>query len=93
MSQTTFGSGVIFHTRLVSPSSDYQSSNPLPYPPVELWCAQLHPAGASAPLVLFIAQHEDLYNADWIVHQSSASSLAALNSDLEQLGCDLALTP
>ncbi len=93
MSQTTFGSGVIFHTNLVQPSSGYQSSNPLPYPPISLWCVQLHQSGVDTPSVAFIAQHEDLYNSDWVVHESSAGSLTELNDVLKKLGCDLTLKP
>ena len=93
MSQTTFGSGVIFHTNLVQPSSNYQSSNPLLFPPVDLWCVQLHQSGVDTPFVAFIAQHENLYNSDWVVHESSAGSHTELNDVLKKVGCDLTLRP
>lgn len=40
----------------------------LPYPPVELWCIRY---GSIEPSrTLYLARHEDLYNADWILHEA-----------------------
>ncbi len=45
------------------------SSMPIPYPPNDLWCAQLSSSDPNAPTVILIALHQDIYNAEWIVHE------------------------
>jgi hypothetical protein len=46
---------------------------PLPYPPEELWCVLLrlesvYPYGSPRLQMVFVARHQDLYNAAWVVH-------------------------
>jgi hypothetical protein len=49
---------------------------PLPYPPEEVWCALLKQERTSTGTsevrvaydVVLVALHQDLYNADWVVH-------------------------
>jgi hypothetical protein len=46
------------------------SGKPIPYPPNDLWCAQLSsPDPAATPTVVLAALHQDMYNAEWIVHE------------------------
>jgi len=70
------------------------SRRPVPYPPTEVWCAVLDSGqGGSGPShvtsrVIFVALHEDLYNAAWIVHEVEELPLSRdLMVDLAELGC------
>lgn len=45
------------------------SSKPIPFPPNDLWCARLSSPDPAAPTVILIALHQDIYNAEWIVHE------------------------
>jgi hypothetical protein len=63
----------------------------LPFPPRDLWCFLLNEEGGNGRVV-FLALHEDMYNADWIVHESAgAPGEATLTSRLAAVGCDLGL--
>ena len=42
---------------------------PMPYPPNDLWCAQLSSPDPAAPKVVLAGLHQDMYNAEWIVHE------------------------
>lgn len=42
---------------------------PLPYPPNDLWCVQLNSADAKVPKVVMLALHQDIYNAEWVLHE------------------------
>jgi hypothetical protein len=42
---------------------------PLPYPPNDLWCAQLSSSDSAAPQVVLAGLHQDIYNAEWVVHE------------------------
>ena len=44
-------------------------SKPMPYPPNDLWCAQLSSPDPAAPKVVVVGLHQDMYNAEWIVHE------------------------
>jgi hypothetical protein len=94
MSAATFGSSARYTTsrgassRPATPGPDLlqgDTGRPLPYPPEELWCAQLANAGESRPWVVFVAYHQDLYNGAWIVHEPVA---ALLDQSQAALGCD-----
>ncbi len=52
-----------------SVSTAYLSGRPLPYPPTDLWCVQLNSPDPSAPHVVLAALHQDMYNAEWVVHE------------------------
>jgi hypothetical protein len=41
---------------------------PLPYPVADAWCVRLVTAGRSRGRTVVVALHQDLYNADWILH-------------------------
>jgi hypothetical protein len=61
----------------------------LPFPPADLWCVLLDEVGGKGRAV-FLALHEDIYNADWIVHETSgAPGDAALTARLATVGCNL----
>ena len=49
----------------------YGGGKPMPYPPNDLWCAQLKSTDPAAPQVVVIALHQDIYNADWVMHEVS----------------------
>jgi hypothetical protein len=47
----------------------YWGGRPMPYPPNDLWCAQLSSPNPAAPTVVLAGLHQDMYNAEWIVHE------------------------
>ena len=48
---------------------DYAGYKPMPYPPNDLWCIKVSSADPKAPRVIVVALHQDIYNADWVVHE------------------------
>lgn len=103
-SSVTYGRGVYYRTDATyireTPTpgvfglSPRMSRRPVPYPPTEIWCAVLDPGqGGSGPShgasrVIFVARHQDLYNAAWIVHEAEELPLSRdLLADLAELGC------
>ena len=93
MSKATFGSGPYYRTTFSDRPSADQGSRALPFPPVEVWCALLRQSDSTPPRVVFYAQHQDLYNADWIVHEPTAQTLPELNASLAAIGCNVPLQP
>jgi hypothetical protein len=72
------------------------SSAPLNFPPEEVRCALLTKIsnGEKTDWVVYIAKHQDLYNADWIVHESSRGIAdPQLRVDLADIGCDRLMEP
>jgi hypothetical protein len=71
MSTKAFGDGGYYQTD-VSYGGKSVGPRPLPYPPRELWCVWLHPAGIpdGARRVVFVALHQDLYGGDWLLHEA-----------------------
>jgi len=64
---------------------------PLPYPPEEVWCVLLE-RNAEAPGygVAFVSLHQDIYNADWVVHEVEPDPFAPASIQVaSDLGCDL----
>jgi hypothetical protein len=64
---------------------------PLPYPPEEVWCVLLE-RNAQAPGygVAFVSLHQDLHNADWVVHEVGPDPFAPESLQVaSDLGCDL----
>jgi hypothetical protein len=62
---------------------------PLPYPPVDLWCVVLAQNGNGQKLV-FVALHQDLYNAEIVVHEPSGKiESPTLQASLIEIGCEL----
>jgi hypothetical protein len=61
----------------------------LPFPPADLWCVLLDEVGGKGRAV-FLALHEDMYNADWIVHETpGAPGDTELTARLATVGCNL----
>ena len=103
MSAATFGSGVYYRTTFScagaptpAPASVQTVQleldagdrlRPLPYPPREVWCIWLEPPEGTRRPVVLVARHQDLYNAEWVVHEplSETDGASAL---LLALGCD-----
>jgi hypothetical protein len=50
-------------------TTGYGGGMPMPYPPNDLWCAQLSSSDPAAPTVVVAGLHQDIYNAEWIVHE------------------------
>lgn len=86
MSAVSYSPSVIFETSQNS-SPEYASALlPMPYPPDEVWCVLLKD-GKQQQLV-YMALHNSLYNADWIVHiPSEPWGSPALQTNLQTLGC------
>lgn len=58
-------------------------SKPMPYPPNDLWCAQLSSPDPAAPKVVVAGLHQDIYNAEWIVHEVTDPETV-----LSKVGCE-----
>jgi hypothetical protein len=64
-------------------------SRAVPFPPSDVWCVLLEAEGGNGR-VIYLARHEDMYNAEWIIHESAGSpGDAALAARLAAVGCDL----
>lgn len=49
------------------------SGKPLPFPPDDLWCVRLwRNKPEVVPHYIFVARHNDLYNAEWVLHEPSS---------------------
>jgi len=48
---------------------DYAGYKPMPYPPNDLWCVKVISTDPKAPQAIVVALHQDIYNADWVVHE------------------------
>jgi hypothetical protein len=60
---------------------DYAGGKLLPYPPNDLWCVKVISTDPTAPQAIVAALHQDIYNADWVVHEVSDPAV------LQQVGC------
>jgi hypothetical protein len=70
---------------------------PLPYPPEKAWCVfgesrinpDNSPDGAETTSLVLIGLHQDLYNADIIIHETYAGSQdQVIEKILESIGCE-----
>jgi hypothetical protein len=102
MSGSVFGDGLYFRPDYTFDGEYVGGSGrrPLPFPPEEVWCVLLAQAlqerdtGEATYSVVFVALHQDLYTADWVLHEvvddlpagALAESLAALECDLGWVG-------
>ena len=68
MSKTSY-SNTPYYVTDQRANPDYPGQKPLPYPPNDLWCVQLKSADSTAPQVVLLALHQDIYNADWVMHE------------------------
>ncbi len=65
---------------------DYRPARPMPYPPNDLWCVQLTSLDPAAPKVILVALHQDMFNAEWIVHEVTDPEAV-----LAAVGCQFSL--
>ena len=64
-----------------------EALRPVPYPPLEMSCVLI--GAEQGDTVVFVAMHQDMYNADWLVHQARAAWPGdELNAQLATVGCD-----
>jgi hypothetical protein len=92
MSQAVFGDSPYFQT-------DYnyggrRGPRPLPFPPEDVRCVLLeqdHNEGTMYTIV-FVAEHQDLYNADVVIHEGANDlSNQSFVDSISAIGCDLVL--
>jgi hypothetical protein len=88
MSAESFSDSVIFQTDLNIIDQTSAGTQPIPYPPDAVWCVLLTDGGQKQ--MIYIALHNSLYNADWIVHISTDPwGSPELQTSLDRLGCIL----
>jgi len=83
-------------TDILNNSDEILSSALFNFPPEEVRCALLAKIsnGEKTDWVVYIAKHQDLYNADWIVYESSRGIAdPQLKVDLADIGCDRLVEP
>ena len=86
MSAESFSDSVIFQTDLNTNDPSSAGTQPIPYPPDQVWCVLLKDGGQQH--VVYIALHNSLYNADWIVHTSADPwGSSELQNSLDRLSC------
>src|SRR5512143_3028615 len=68
MSEASYGDTPYYITTHRS-NPNYPGQKPLPYPVNDLWCVQLKSADSTASQVVLLALHQDIYNADWVMHE------------------------
>ncbi len=95
----TWNSNRAYDNNLRSILTEVQTSSiigSITYPPKEAWCAWLSltnttyniPGRKALSSVIFIALHEDLYNAEYIIHEVNTQSSDQLLMDrLTKIGC------
>jgi len=100
MSGSVFGDGLYFRPDYTFDGEYVGGSGrrPLPFPPEEVWCVLLERAseepgaGEATYSVVFVALHQDLYTADWVLHEVVDDlPAAALTESLAALECDVGL--
>ncbi len=73
-------------------SSGFRMGRPIPYPPTEVWCVLLKLASTDTYFVVFANLHQDMYNAQWIIHEGEKSPFSQTFLErVASLGCDLDL--
>jgi hypothetical protein len=68
MSTASYGNTPYYIT-IHRANPDYPGQKPLPYPPNDLWCVKLTGTDPTAPQMVVLALHQDIYNADWVMHE------------------------
>ena len=82
LSKISYGDTPYYQTTQRTNTS-YPGQKPLPYPPNDLWCIKLSSAAPAAPAVIVVALHQDMYNADWVVHEVTEPATV-----LPAVGCE-----
>ena len=102
MSGAVFGDNPYYRTDYGYSGTERNKGGPrpLPYPPKNVWCALLERDRKAADelmeettyTVVFVAEHQDLYNASMVIHEA-ASDLSAqvFVESLSRIGCDSVL--
>jgi hypothetical protein len=88
MSGRSFGGSTYYQVSM--PYTGNNGGRPLPMPPVAVWCVRLKAGSeASGPAArfVFVAKHQDLYNADWITHEPPSDPAQPPAEILAQIGC------
>jgi len=71
----------------------FRTSRPIPYPPTEVWCVLLKLASEDTYFVVFANLHQDMYNAQWIIHEGEKAPFSQAFLDrVASFGCDLDLS-
>jgi hypothetical protein len=68
MSKASYGNTPYYITTYRA-NPNYPGQKPLPYPPNDLWCVKLKGTDPTAPQVVLLALHQDIFNADWVMHE------------------------
>ncbi len=99
MSYTLLGGEADLSPPAWTSATDRAGRMPLPFPPTDVWCVllQVQPPTAGAEIereMVFVAQHRDVYSADWVVHESAQAPFGPqMAESLSRIGCDLPLQP
>jgi len=80
-------------SRAVFRDNVYYPYDSLPSPPARVWCVLVERERASgqrpSKQMLFVALHQDLHNADWVVHEGETAPFSpSFRQGLEQIGCE-----
>ena len=68
MSKASYGNTPYYITTYRA-NPAYPGQKPLPYPPNDVWCVRLKSANVTAPQMVIMALHQDIFNADWVMHE------------------------
>jgi hypothetical protein len=99
VSYTLLGARVDYSPPVRIAGAGMDGRMPLPFPPTEVWCVLLDvqpltEEAAPEHAIIFVAQHRDIYNADWLVHEGETAPFSpALVESLSRIGCDLISQP
>lgn len=74
-------------------SSSFRIGRPIPYPPTEVRCVLLKLASTDTYFVVFANLHQDIYNAQWIIHEGEKAPFSQTFLErVASFGCDLNLS-
>ena len=91
MSYAVFGDSPYYQTDYGYSGEKRSGPRPLPFPPDDVWCVLLERDHETYTIV-FVAEHQDLYNADVVIHEGvSDLSTQSLVESVSRIGCDLVL--
>jgi hypothetical protein len=90
-SHTVFGGGVYYRVDHGYSEPRGKGSRPLPYPPNKVYCVLVERDGGEAKVrqALFVALHQDIHSADWVVHEGESEPFTlAFVGRVSRIGCD-----
>jgi len=91
MSINNYGDCIYFGAAYCYNLDEAPTSPQIPFPPDEVWCSlvKTFSGDEETSWIIYIAKHQDLYNADWIVHESSYNLTdPQVIDNLSTIGCD-----